>query len=55
MWLLGWEFVWERYKILLKKGKTVVLEDAENIVGKWRKCWIQAFSPFVKMFSKPPQ
>ena len=24
----------------------------ENIVGKRRKCWLPAFSPFPKMFSK---
>ena len=29
-----------------------VFERVENIVGKRRKCWLPAFSPFPTMFSK---
>ena len=29
-----------------------VLQREENIVGKRRKCWLPAFSPFPTMFSK---
>ena len=28
------------------------LDIVENIVGKRRKCWLPAFSPFPTMFSK---
>ena len=28
------------------------LERVENIVGKMRKCWLPAFSPFPTMFSE---
>ena len=30
------------------------LRQVENISGKNRKCYLPAFSPFPKMFSKPP-
>ena len=39
--------------ILYVAKKTIsVLDRIENIVGKRRKCWLPAFSPFPTMFSK---
>ena len=32
--------------------KTSAYEGIENTVGKKRKCWLPAFSPFPTMFSK---
>ena len=49
---------WSKLKIFpddksnLAEKQKFVLERVENIVGKRRKCWLPAFSPFPTIFSK---
>ena len=38
-------------KIIMTQKLKILLERVENIVGKRRKCWLPAFSPFLTMFS----
>ena len=44
------EFADDKVNVTLKIK--FVLGRVENIVGKRRKCWLPAFSPFATMFSK---
>ena len=39
-------------KIIVTQKLKFVLGRVENVVGKRRKCWFPAFSPFSTMFSK---
>ena len=39
-------------KLNIAKMMVAVLTRLENTVGKWRKCWLPAFSPFPTVFSK---
>ena len=39
-------------KIKVTEKLKMILGRTENIVGKRRKCWLPAFSPFPTMFSK---
>ena len=39
-------------KIFVTKKLKLVFGRVENVVGKRRKCWLPAFSPFPTMFSK---
>ena len=39
-------------KIIVTKKQKFTLGRAESIVGKRRKCWLPAFSPFPTMFTK---
>ena len=39
-------------KINVREKLKFVLGSMENIVGKGKKCWLPAFSPFPAMFSK---
>ena len=42
-------------KINATRSLNFVLGGVKNILGKRRKCWLPAFSPFPKMFSKALQ
>ena len=48
----NWKHLQTLNKMWHKQCQKFVSETVENIVGKRRKCWLPAFSPFPSMFLK---